>query len=449
VLRGDGPDSAQACARTGSGKTVSFIAAHAKVGLFPIIVCVHTNRLKNQWLGSKSLKKGLRYLFGDKWVNDNVGIVQQGKCDYVGKLIVVAMMPSLARRKYPKEFYRYFATMGIDEVHKCSAPTLSRTLSLFNCSKIVGLTATPRLGSRAKVINTHLGKSRITSQQEVLKPIVYRIHYRRELKLYADNRTALITTVARLKDRNRLLARILYHKGHLRGRQCLGLSDRTDQLLDIKRRLMDMGVPERDIGLYVGAHKTGRYKPSCTITWQGRRVAQIRGAPSFETKLEAQSYIADWKDGVNFYHHKTGEIIPWPKDVEVKEEVKHEMHKISEGEYSRIENECPYVLATWGIFDTGIDISRLDFGMELTPRGDVEQGVGRVLRLHEGKPIPEWVTIQDEFYHYEEEEFFDHVERKIVHAQSPKRLAKQRLVSYRKQSATLKDVPDVEKALAA
>lgn len=85
----------QICASTGSGKTVAALNAFAEVGANSVLVIVHRNRLKDQWLGSISEKKGMRYFWGTDWVNKHVGVVQQGECNYRGKLVVVAMAPPL------------------------------------------------------------------------------------------------------------------------------------------------------------------------------------------------------------------------------------------------------------------------------------------------------------------------------------------------------------------
>lgn len=67
----------------------------------------------------------------------------------------------------------------------------------------------------------------------------------------------------------------------------------------------------------------------------------------------------------------------------------------SREEKDRVARNCRIILATYGIFDTGADIDRLDMGIELTPRVNVRQAIGRILRIKQDKPIPEWYTISD------------------------------------------------------
>lgn len=251
----------------------------------------------------------------------------------------------------------------------------------------MGCTATPKTGKMGVAITAHLGEPKIISKQEGLQPKIEKLVYKRTLNIdkdKADTRQFLPTLLSRLKERNQLLADIIYIRGVRRGRQCLGLSDRTDQLVDIRGRLIHYGVPANDIGLYVGGYRQ-----------YGRMV------------------------------------------------------KPSKAEYERIEKECPIILATYGIFDTGIDISRLDWGIECTPRGDVTQALGRVLRLYPGKSLPEWVSIIDELLTFAPVTL---IGKTIMQQQifaTPLRLAKQREASYLKQNAKVTTITDALHAIAA
>jgi hypothetical protein len=43
----------------------------------------------------------------------------------------------------------------------------------------------------------------------------------------------------------------------------------------------------------------------------------------------------------------------------------------------------------------GLDIPRLDMGVEAGPRSDLVQAIGRLTRSLKGKPVPEWYSIND------------------------------------------------------
>ena len=80
VCKKDGIIDCMANARTGSGKTVASLSLIRDLGT-PTLVVVHTNRLKEQWIGVPGEKSGMRFFFGDTFADNCVGIVQQDECD--------------------------------------------------------------------------------------------------------------------------------------------------------------------------------------------------------------------------------------------------------------------------------------------------------------------------------------------------------------------------------
>ena len=452
----------QVCAATGAGKTYAFSKASGLVGLAPTLIIVHRNRLKEGWLGSSTERKGLRFFFGDQWVEDNVGIVQQDLCDYDGRKLVIAMAPSLCSRRYPPAFYRHFGAVGIDEIHKMATPVLHQVLSMFPARIRSGWTATPKTGEMAKVITAHLGTPAITSDQKVMQPTVYQLIFGSEVHFWSptgeppDSSSLVITPISRMRDRQELLTNCILNRGYRRDRQCLVLSDRTDQLLDFRKRLIAEGVPSDQIGMYVGAHKTGEFKLTGRIVFQtpgnvniSKRnirssiepqfiTKHLRGLEPFKTRSAAEKYVTDLKKSVRYPVIEEGyKIHPW-------------MHKPDASEYEAIEKTSRIVLATYGIFDTGIDIARLDWGLEASPRGDVAQAVGRVLRIvtHYEKNAPEWYSVLDRLYTIIESQFMGSTVMKRYNYKCFGRLAKRREASYRKQNAILRRIENAAQAVA-
>jgi superfamily II DNA or RNA helicase len=358
-------------ARTGSGKTVSDLWLSAQMGR-PTLIIVHTNTLKNQWYGSSEDANGILNFFGEAWTKKYVGFVQQDKCDYRGKIFVIAMGQSLISRDYGEDFYNYFGKITIDEVHKFTAPMMSKILGKFPAAIRGGYTATNKKGALRGVCDVHLGVPKVSSQQAMMKPIVYVVPYREVTKLYGGNMYAQITAVSRLRSRNQFLARLIYKYGYTRGRNILVLSERVDQLQTLAAFMEILGVPENEIGLYVG-HKTEN----------GKKI------------------------------------------------------KVKDAEYARIKKDARIIFATYGIFDTGADIARLDMGVEATPRSDVTQAIGRIIREFAGKPTPEWYTMRDDigYKKYENSDFYTQT---VPYPIFEKRF-KARVASYRKQNANIKN----------
>lgn len=71
------------------------------------LVIVHTEFLAEQWI-----ERALASYDIDK---SEIGFVQQDKCDYKGKKLVVALAQSLVARDYGTDFYNYFGTVVVDE----------------------------------------------------------------------------------------------------------------------------------------------------------------------------------------------------------------------------------------------------------------------------------------------------------------------------------------------
>ncbi len=326
-----GPVDFIANAKTGSGKSVSSLAMAAAVGK-PTLIIVPTNNLKKQWM-----KDTVAKFYGIKWAIRNLGEVQQNTVDFNKRIIVVASLSSIAKRDYGEKFYSYFGTVIFDEVHKCSAPFMSRALSLFPARVRLGVTATNRKGALAKVVRCHLGTPAVISKQEVLTPKIYLYRLEGKVSLFGASQSAILHSLALNSKRNKEIAKVVYVRGYKRNRNVVVLSDSVKQLQRLYDLFVNAGVPERELGLYVG------------------RLYKKNPNGGFSKKTE----------------------------------------KVQDEEYTRIKKEAKIIFATYGIFGTGIDIPRLDMGVEAMPRSDLVQAIGRIVRIYDGKPQPEWYSICD------------------------------------------------------
>jgi hypothetical protein len=273
-------------------------------------------------------------LMGRHWFDLYVGHIQQGKMDYRGRLICIGLAPSLARRDYPTELRRYFSALIFDEWHKIPTPSIHGILAKYPASVRIGLTATNRRDALYKVARLHLGSPRVVSKQEVMRPQVYIVPFQKALPRsvpYPSERW-MVSLLAKFHDRNRMLVDLLFN-GYRRGRHIVGLSDRTEQLVTLMRLLREL-LPENErgnVGLLVDKYPDGN----------GRKI------------------------------------------------------KMPQAEREHTAANCRIILATYGLFDTGADVDRLDMGVELTPRSNLRQAIGRVLRIMPGKPVPEWYSVRD------------------------------------------------------
>lgn len=439
LLTDPNPLEAQAIAATGSGKTASTIGAIAQTGIWPVMIGVHRNSLKNQWWGADTdeRKEGFVYFMGEEWTRENVGIIQQDRCDFRGKKVIIAMMPSVVRRVYPQELYDYVSAVFIDEVHNCGAPVLSDFLRIFKPHHLIGLTATEKEGPGRKIIRAHIGPPAIVSTQETLKPKVYRIETHAHVRFYKEGQADLktiLTPLTRLPWRQDLLARLIMRRGVNRKRNVLLLSDRVEQLQNLRDRLCEMGMDPESFGLFVGEYETGKWKPSAKgVDAKGKR-RMLRSNERFDTRAQAKRFAFDWAKGLGL------------RNVEFSG--KPESIKPDEAYYDEIKGNPKYTVigATYGIFGDGLNVPRIDMGVECTPRGNVKQPIGRIVRDFPGKPTPEWYSIWDKLYYIEsipvpgrskpleEQKYYGEL----------KKLEKQRRKSYAFHKAKLIGIKDVQ-----
>jgi hypothetical protein len=69
--------------------------------------------------------------------------------------------------------------------------------------------------------------------------------------------------------------------------------------------------------------------------------------------------------------------------------------KIPNKALARVKAEARILFATFGMFTKGVDVPRLNGGVDCTSRSKAKQVHGRILRAVDGKLVPIWVTLRD------------------------------------------------------
>jgi superfamily II DNA or RNA helicase len=239
-------------ADTGSGKTVMLLKMWSMLKV-PALVIVPKSDLMNQWVDRIKQFTGLD--------EEYIGIARQKTCEYKGKKIVVGMIHSLCKDKYPVSFKEHFGLVIFDELHKLGAFTFSQVGGMFPAKYRLGATATlRRADGLATVFYSHLGK-------EVIRPLlgtqpvpkIAVVKYNRssgKIPYWANTkvkrRGVLFSALASNPERVDWIAQLtteLYQTG----RQILVLGERIVQLENIIAYLVKKyGVDRKTIGLYIG-----------------------------------------------------------------------------------------------------------------------------------------------------------------------------------------------------
>jgi len=262
----------------------------------------------------------------------DVGWVQGSKSGYVGKKVVIATAQTLYQKKLPVNFYTQFGLVVVDEIHRFSAPTFASAITQLPARYRLGVTATPRRGDKMEdIFFWHIGEIEAIGKGKFLDCVVWQVNYDPGLT-----------------------------KGqyHFRGKPNMG------------KLISALAAHEGRTGVLVRtiakAVRKGR-----KILVLSDRVAHLEEMQSSLEKMFAavgETYsVGIFGSGVS-------------KKARAAQEAA---------------GTADVTLATYQMAMEGVDFPEKDTLVLGTPKGDIEQGVGRIRRLFAGKQIPTVVDICD------------------------------------------------------
>jgi len=269
---------------------------------------------------------------------DDIGVIQQDRCEVKGKKVCIGMIHSLAKDHYPEEIKDAFGLVIWDEVHHLSADSFSRTAGMFSARLRLGLSATPkRVDGKEALFQAHIGKVMTLAHLVKVPPKVLVVNSGFKLPWVRWNvdgqwkvvplphEAGKVMHVNKLlvKDRNRNKLIVDFVKQcYEKGRFVVVLSDLSVDLYlgDLRRLLTGSGIPDREIAYYIGG------------------------------MTEAE------------------------RDQAVTKKV---------------------VLATYSMASENTDVPWWSALVLATPRANVKQAIGRILREHPDKPQPVILDIVD------------------------------------------------------
>jgi hypothetical protein len=180
-----------------------------------------------------------------------------------------------------------------------------------------------------------------------------------------------LTEMSHSAERNYLIANVIKWL-HDSGRNILAVSERVEHLSHMKSLCIALGIPECDIGIVAGYENMFAYEKDT------------------RPKRKPQ------------YYEKGTEYTPVTLSF-IKKRIPRKVLE-QRKENSRI------ILATYGMFEKGVDVPHLDSGVDMTPRSKAQQLHGRILRDKEDKLTPLWVTIRDKMSYRAEYQFIKRLE---------------------------------------
>jgi superfamily II DNA or RNA helicase len=323
-------------ASTGIGKTFvgcRLIAAIKR----PTLIVVTKDDLfgEDQWGGAL-----LKFL---KLAPDDIGIIQQKKCQVEGRKVVMGIVHSLAKDKYPEWIKDYFGLVIFDEVHRMAADTFQAVCCMFKAKLRLGLSAgTSQRGLRNDgkdfIFKSHIGEVEVVGEHIAVAPKVIAVESgftlpRKQISVKEAGKwvTKIVPLphkpgkmmhinkmIAGNRSRNAMIIDFI-EAAYNKGRNVLVLSDIVRHLEVLAEMIQVRGVPASDIGFYISKNKKNL------------------------------------------------------KDDKMKR----------------------VVLGTYGMAAEATDVPQWDSLVMATPRSNVKQPIGRVLREHKGKMQPLVLDIVD------------------------------------------------------
>jgi superfamily II DNA or RNA helicase len=350
-LFAQGVNDIRAEAFTGFGKTTSALEVARRLGK-RVLILVDQEFIRDQW-AQRAIEQ-----FGA--IPDDIGYIQGDKYEY-NKPIVIAMVQTLYRKEDTKKMAESIGMVIFDESHTVGAPMYSRVLSMLPARYRLAVSATPERGDEMdKLLEWHLGPVQVVAAASHKPSIVRVVEYDGCYSWYANTSPKIgkfLNEVAADGNRNRLLATIIHTMWH-KGRKILAVSDRTEQLETIMSLCAMLGVPKEDMGLVCGKRSVWKL------------------AKDDKPMRKPLGYVAG--------------TLYTPVKMQLLQK------RISRKDQDAAKNNSNIIFATYGMFRKGVDVPRLDTGVDCTPSSKATQVHGRILRSKvRGKKVPIWVTLRE------------------------------------------------------
>jgi superfamily II DNA or RNA helicase len=263
---------------------------------------------------------------------DRIGMVGGGECDYgPDKVLTIAVVHSMVQGKMDADFLESIGYVIWDEAHFLGADFFAKSMGMVRPRYRLGLSATPFRRDGRDAVFFHYFGQPCVVATAPALHIEYHV-LRYPGKAYPSEMPDARLINSLCADPLRNLFLVDQIENLFnQGRQFVVFSDRIDQLQLLMTLCINRGMPKNKLGLFVGQYTDAN----------GKRVAMKKDSLAW-TKANAQ-----------------------------------------------------VIFATYGMMKQGIDIPRLDAGLEASPKGDVVQAVGRARRPFEGKPDPIWYSVCD------------------------------------------------------
>jgi len=266
--------------------------------------------------------------------DNEIGYIGGGTKTWQGRKLVVAIIHNLVDGdKMPDEFYTYFGLSVYDEAHVLGARQFGKSMTHLPTRYKLAMSATPYRKDGCGDMFTHqFGKPCIEHTGDAIPTNVRVFDFTWAPDNELDKKPIFVKRkIVMACYRRNVWIASTIYKLYMAGRHVLILSEEIAHLQNLIGRCAAKGVRDRDLGLY------------------------------------CRQYIDS--DGKS--------------------------KKVSDEDLDWVERNSRLIFSTPTMAKDGIDIVRLDAGIDAYPRTEAVQAVGRIRRPLDGKPVPLWITIRD------------------------------------------------------
>ena len=265
--------------------------------------------------------------------NSSVGVLQRDRVDVEGRSHVIALMQSVSRRSYPREVLDSFGLMIVDEAHHVCAAQLSRCVTKVGCKLRLGLSATPvRKDGMTQFLFDAIG------------PICAKVE--REYEEVLVDIVAVTSGPSDMVYMNR------------NGKRSPNMARMINNLCDIT-----------DVA--------GEFRTALVIETIVKALAEDRHVIVLSDRrghLKSMGKMLEKTAGV-----EAGFMVGGIKPADIA-----------------AVSERRVIMATYAYCSEGLDIPSLDTCVFATPRSDIVQCCGRILRYHPQKQVPRVIDFVDD-----------------------------------------------------
>ena len=263
---------------------------------------------------------------------DAISIIQGSNETWQGKSLVICVIHNLYMKEWGMDFRRYFGTIAWDECHKLGARVFSETMAMFYARYKVGVTATPNRKDKCDALyKNYFGEPLVVASTKALACDCYALNFEHKGKAHAW----IYNCVSDVKPMKWLAK----HQA------------RNNLIVDVAKNLYQSG---RNVLILSKFIEHVEYLIAALSS---------SGIPASEIGQFTRST-------------STGK-------------------KKTQTQLNEVKENCRIIVATYTMMKEGVDIPRLDAGIEALPTADAVQAIGRIRRQFPNKKKPKWFSIID------------------------------------------------------